>query len=165
MTVTPRPTEPLRAEHRELMPRVEAFDAFAADLHGWSAAEATRQLDDVVAFLRGHLVPHARAEEVVLYPAIERAMNAPDATATMRADHTEIMARIDRLAETTGRVEADWPDPGLRQELSRQLIGLAAILLLHFHKEENVLLPVLDARLSPQEAQELFEHMGEMAHE
>lgn len=164
MTATTRPTEPLRAEHRDLLPTLEAFDTTAADLDGWSAAEAEHHLGEIVSFLRDHLIPHARAEEAVLYPAVEQAMGAPDATATMRADHTEIVARIDRLGETTAGVAQRWPDAGLALDLSRQLIGLAAILLLHFHKEEEVLLPVLDRRLSPEEAENLFSRMGAVAH-
>jgi iron-sulfur cluster repair protein YtfE (RIC family) len=41
---------------------------------------------------------------------------------------------------------------------------LAAILQLHFAKEEDVLLPVLDKTLSPERASELFSRMAEAAH-
>jgi hemerythrin-like domain-containing protein len=87
------------------------------------------------------------------------------ATATMKADHNEIVARIDRLADTLARIEQDSPDPALARDLARQLVGLAAILQLHFRKEEEVLLPVLDASLGPDDAPELFARMGEVAHE
>jgi iron-sulfur cluster repair protein YtfE (RIC family) len=121
-------------------------------------------LGDVVEFLRGHLVPHATAEEHVLYPAVEEAMAAPGATATMRADHVEIVARIDRLAATARAVQERWPDPQLARDLAHQLVGLAAILQLHFSKEEDILLPVLDATLDPERASELFVRMAEAAH-
>jgi hypothetical protein len=82
------------------------------------------------------------------------------ATATMKADHNEIVARIDRLADTLARIEQDSPDPALARDLARQLVGLAAILQLHFRKEEEVLLPVLDASLGPDDAAALFARMG-----
>ena len=165
MTSEQRPTEPLRAEHRDLLPHLLALDAAANDAAGWDRDVAARALGDIVGFLRGHLVPHAAAEEAVLYPAVEEAMAAPGATATMRADHVEIVARIDRLADTAASVAQRWPDAELARDLAHQLVGLSAILQLHFHKEEEVLLPVLDDSLSAEDATALFGRMGEVAHQ
>lgn len=164
MTARTLPTEPLRAEHRDLLPHLTGLDTTAARLDGLDAADARRELDDTVAFLRGHLVPHAGAEEAVLYPAVETAMGAPGATDTMRADHTEIVARIDRLADAARSIEERWPDAELTRDLVHQLVGLSAILGLHFRKEEEVLLPVLDEHLSDDEASALFARMGHAAH-
>jgi hemerythrin-like domain-containing protein len=164
VTTEPLPTEPLRAEHRDLLPHLRALDTAANEVDRWSRDEALHVLGDVVGFLRGHLVPHATAEEHVLYPAVEEAMAAPGATATMRADHTEIVGRIDRLADTVATIEERWPDGDLVRDLVHQLVGLSAILQLHFNKEEEVLLPVLDASLSADEAAQLFGRMGEVAH-
>jgi iron-sulfur cluster repair protein YtfE (RIC family) len=159
-----RPTEPLRAEHRDLLPHLLALDSAANDAAGWDRDAAVATLTDVVGFLRGHLVPHAAAEEAVLYPAVEVAMGAPGATATMRADHVEIVARIDRLAESAAAVAQRWPDADLARDVAHQLVGLSAILQLHFSKEEDVLLPVLDASLDADAAATLFTRMAEVAH-
>ncbi|HET9608721.1 MAG TPA: hemerythrin domain-containing protein [Acidimicrobiales bacterium] len=164
MTSPTLPTEPLRAEHRDLLPHLRALDAAADELDRWDRDEAVHVLGDILGFLRDHLVPHATAEEAVLYPAVEDAMAAPGATATMRADHAEIVARIDRLADATGAVEQRWPDAALVRDLAHQLVGLSAILQLHFRKEEEVLLPVLDERLGTEDASDLFARMGEAAH-
>jgi iron-sulfur cluster repair protein YtfE (RIC family) len=164
MTDQALPTEPLRAEHRDLLPHLLALDTAADELDRWSPDDADRSLGHIVQFLRGHLVPHATAEEQVLYPAVDKAMESPEATATMRADHTEIVARIDRLAATAATVKERWPDRDLVRDLTHQLIGLSAILQLHFNKEEEVLLPVLDRTLSPDAAAALFARMGEVAH-
>jgi iron-sulfur cluster repair protein YtfE (RIC family) len=83
----------------------------------------------------------------------------------MKADHVEIVARIDRLANTIATVEQQWPDPSLARDVAHQLIGLAAILQLHFSKEEDVLLPVLDTALDADATAVLFARMGEVAHE
>jgi len=159
-----RPTEPLRAEHRDLLPHLLGLEVAADDVFAWDRDEARQALSDIVDFLRGHLVSHAQAEERVLYPAVEQALGAPGATDTMKADHVEIVARIDRLAETAATIDRSWPDAALTRELSHQLIGLSAILQLHFHKEEEVLLPVLDASLDADEAEALFARMSEVAH-
>ena len=164
MTSPTLPTEPLRAEHRDLLPHLRALDAAADELDRWDRDEAVHVLGDIVGFLREHLVPHATAEEEVLYPAVEDAMSAPGATATMRADHAEIVARIDSLADAVGTIEQRWPDAALVRDLAHQLVGLSAILQLHFRKEEEVLLPVLDERLGAEDASDLFARMGEVAH-
>ncbi|QYG95186.1 hemerythrin domain-containing protein [Iamia sp. SCSIO 61187] len=159
-----RPTAPLRAEHRDLMPHLLALDAAADEAAGWGRDVAVATLAEIVDFLRGHLVPHAAAEEAVLYPAVEEAMSAPGATATMRADHEEIVARIDQLADAVSRVEQRWPDAELGRDVTHQLVGLSAILQLHFRKEEEVLLPVLDASLDDATAAALFARMEEAGH-
>ena len=164
MTDTTLPTEPLRAEHRDLLPHLQGLETIADEVDRWNADEAAHVLGEIIGFLRGHLVPHAEAEEQVLYPAVEEAMAAPGATATMRADHAEIVSRIDRLADTAAAVATRWPDDTLVRDLTHQLVGLSAILLLHFRKEEEVLLPVLDTTLGADDAAALFARMGEEAH-
>ena len=165
MTSQALPTEPLRAEHRELLPHLHALDTAAGEADRWDVEEARRVLGGIVEFLHGHLVPHAHAEEQVLYPAVEDAMAAPGATATMRADHTEIVARIDRLATTVDALGQGWPaDPEGARDVAHQLVGLSAILQLHFAKEEAVLLPVLDRTLDAKQAADLFSRMGGVAH-
>lgn len=158
-------TEPLRAEHRELLPHLAELDQTPGSLRAWSPEEARDRLGAIVAFLRDHLIPHAVAEDEVLYPAVEQAMGAPGATATMRADHTEVLARVDRLAATVADAAERWPDPDLVDDVAVQLAGLSAIINLHFRKEEDVLLPRLDRSLSPEAADELFSRMGHAAHD
>jgi iron-sulfur cluster repair protein YtfE (RIC family) len=154
------PTEPLRAEHRELLPHLDELRAVAVGV-AVSTPDALRaRLDDLVRFLREHLIPHADAEEDVLYPAVERAMGSPGATATMVADHVEVVRRINRLAESTSALGEGPPNSEQLDDLQAQLYGLWAILLLHFDKEETVLLPVLDAQLSAEAADALFTAMA-----
>ena len=57
-----------------------------------------------------------------------------------------------------------WPDDTLARDLAHQLVGLSAILLLHFRKEEEVLLPMLDTTLGSDDATALFARMGKEAH-
>ena len=45
------------------------------------------------------------------------------------------------------------------------LYGLYALVKVHFAKEEEVYLPILDQRLTPEAAQEMFEAMEHAAHE
>ncbi|MGI5863079.1 MAG: hemerythrin domain-containing protein [Myxococcales bacterium] len=146
------PTEPLRAEHRALLSRLGELDRLASELPALPPDEARARLRRLIAFLRHHLLPHAMAEEKTLYPAIEAAMGAPGATATMFADHSEITRRIEALDAAARR-----PD---LSSVPAMLYGLSAIVLLHFRKEEEVLLPVLDRALSLEDAANLLQQMA-----
>jgi len=156
-------TAPLHEEHADLLPCVAELGNTAASVGSWPSGTADR-LAAIVAFLRDHLVPHARAEEEALYPTVERVLGAPGATGTMKADHVEVVKRIDALADLVGAVGARPPSVEQAEQLRAQLYGLEAILVLHFHKEEEVLLPVLDEHLSEEEAQDMFHAMVAVAH-
>ena len=157
-TLTPtRATEPLRAEHRELLPHIDAIHEVADAIGHIDDVATWQRLGGVHEFLSEHLVPHARAEEAALYPAVEAAMRAPGATDTMRRDHVEVLARIEQL-----RGELADRDPitdATAARLRAELYGLQAILTLHFAKEEEIYLPILDSSLSPIEATELFRRL------
>lgn len=150
-------TQPIREEHRELLPHIEAIRA-CAEATDREDADLTKSLDDVLRFLHQHLVPHARAEEAALYPSVEQVMNAPGATATMSRDHHEVVALTHELELLRGSL-SDPPTAGQRRDLQRVLYGLYAIVKLHFAKEEEIYLPVLDERLAPDEAARMIEQM------
>jgi iron-sulfur cluster repair protein YtfE (RIC family) len=156
-------TEPLRHEHADLFPHLAELDIAAADLDSWRD-DTPNRLGQIVEFLRGHLVPHARAEEAALYPMVEEVMQAPGATDTMKADHVEIVRRIDELATTVAAIGSGPPTARQAEQLRAHLYGLSAILHLHFNKEELVLLPILDAHLSADDAERLFARMRAVAH-
>lgn len=161
--------QPLRDEHAELLPHIDGVCA-AADAVGSESLERLRTLvDRTFEFLVHHLIPHATAEDRVLYPAVQRAMGAPEATATMSRDHVE----IDRLTHELGDLRAQLRETtALSEELARSLrrvlYGLFVLVKVHFAKEEEVYLPLLEARLNPEEAADLFEAMeaaAEAAHD
>jgi iron-sulfur cluster repair protein YtfE (RIC family) len=157
------PTEPLRAEHRELLPHIAVLRTIGDSLGRWDA-DTARQIVGAVTLLHDHLVSHARAEEAVLYPTVESLQEAPGATATMVADHAEIVARIDTLEALGRSLSRRRPSEAEANELRAQLYGLWAIVALHFVKEEEILLPILDAHMSDADALTLFERMDAVAH-
>ena len=154
-------TKPLREEHRELLPQIESLRtaAEAAESDGDGLLTA---LDAALAFLRHHLIPHAQAEDAALYPKVEQVMQAPGATATMRRDHAEVVGLTGQLQHLRDSL-SDPPTDDQRRALQRVLYGLYAIIRLHFAKEEEVYLPVLDAALTPDDAAAMFKAMHEAA--
>jgi iron-sulfur cluster repair protein YtfE (RIC family) len=150
-------TQPLRDEHRELLPELEILleAARAADSPALPAL-----LAGTIEFLRGHLIPHAQAEEAALYPVVARLMGAPAATATMSRDHVEVVRLTGQLTE----LQARWTGSAAAAfEARRLLLGLYALLQVHFAKEEEIYLPLLDEKLPADEASAMFTAMESAA--
>ncbi len=147
---------PIRAEHRELLPHLDHLAALAEEAPTLQPAELARRLDAVLGFLRDVLLPHAETEEAVLYPAIDGLLRAEGgATRTMSLDHRAIGSAIDELGALA---EGDPSED--RRRLQRTLDGLVASIRLHFEKEEEAYLPLLE-QLAPEEARELEAALAE----
>lgn len=143
-----------REEHAALLEHVEQLRVVAARLPGIKTAEREAALRPILDFLRGSLVPHAEAEEHVLYPAVAEALGDPEATATMISDHRAIVSRGEALA-AAGPDDVD--------QLQELLYGLYALLVVHFHKEEDDYLPLLEKR-PPEELEAIFRRMSGHEH-
>ena len=148
-----RPTEPFRAEHAQLLEHIEHIRLTAREVPLLSPDERESVVGRVLAFLRGTLMPHAEAEEEVLYPEWARLVGHADASVPMVHDHRAIVARVERLAATP---------PDDVDSLQELLYGLYALIEVHFRKEEDIQLPVFDAQ--PQEfVDEVLARMAEAA--
>ncbi len=158
-------TQPLRDEHKELFPHIESLRKAGDAVSGEYNDSVRAAIDEAYNFLTHHLIPHAQAEDKALYPVVQKAMGASQATATMSRDHVE----VGHLTEELGRIRAQLGKSQITAEqarvLQRVLYGLYALVKVHFAKEEEVYLPLLDARLSPSEADDLFTAMGHAAGE
>jgi len=158
-------TQPLRDEHKGLLPHIERL-ATVADSVGDGSMETLRtNVDAVSVFLTHQLIPHAQAEDKALYPVVAQLMGAPQATATMRRDHSEVGRLTEELAALRAQLTGASLAAAQAKALRRVLYGLYALLKLHFTKEEEVYLPLLEAKLSPQAAHQLFTAMEQAAHE
>ena len=158
-------TAPLRAEHRALLPHIEHLRAAAEAVGTAPGTELRALVDAAYAFLTGHLIPHAEAEERALYPVVAAAMGAPQATATMSRDHVEVGRLTAELGALRATLRAAAPGAADAEALRRILYGLYALVTVHFAKEEEVYLPLLDARLTPEEARAMFRAMEQAASE
>lgn len=139
-------------EHNTLRPHVELI-RITADAVGQVPLPILRDLTNtVLGFLVRELIPHAREEREILYRTVEQATQAPGSTATMNREHLEISKLADQLGDLHALTvaEADLADRTIR-DLRRVLYGLHALVNLHFLKEEEIYVDVLDHRLSPVE--------------
>ncbi len=151
--------QPLRDEHRELLPHIEAIRHVADEVGSIPPDALRRRMASVSGFLREHLIPHAKAEEAVLYPEVERAMDAPRATAAMSRDHVEVVALTDQLGDIERRLGSGDMSAGLETDARRVLYGLYALVKLHFTEEEEIYVPILEEALNADQANEMFGRM------
>ena len=158
-------TQPLRDEHAELRPQLEMLRAAADGVGSESRAVLGGRVSSCHSFLVEHLLVHAQAEEAALYPAVETALGCDGATETMRLDHAEIRrltGELGLLRDTLLRSELD---PAGENRLRQVLYGLYVLVMLHLQKEEAAYLPILDARLTPGQAADVFRRLHSAAEE
>ncbi len=159
------PTQPLRDEHAGLFPSVDRIKQTAELIGKAPTEEICKNLEEVYDFLAHHLKIHAQAEEAVLYPVVQKLLGSPDATRTMGRDHLEIGSYIDELAllkqcPSDGKLTSEQSE-----SLRRVLYGVYALTKVHFAKEEEVYLPILDQRMTVEEVREMYTRMEAAAHE
>jgi iron-sulfur cluster repair protein YtfE (RIC family) len=151
--------QPLRDEHQELKPHIDKVRHLADGIEHLTPMQRAEGVATAYRFLSGQLIPHAEAEDAVLYPAVARVMGTPQATATMSRDHVEVR----RMTEDLGRLAAEGATADLHA-LRRVLYGLYALISVHFAKEEEIYVPLLEEALSAEEADWLFHQLGHVAH-
>ncbi|HET8570109.1 MAG TPA: hemerythrin domain-containing protein [Candidatus Limnocylindria bacterium] len=146
-----------RAEHRHLIPHIDELRVLADGLEGSLTGAQLEALAKNEGWLREHLVPHAEAEDKVLYPAVAPLVGEKRATATMTFDHVEVGKLVAELQKAHARSDL--------REVRRLLYTLHALIAAHFRKEEEIFLPLLESALSEEDADELEERMERAADE
>src|SRR3954447_3894499 len=107
---------------------------FLLDAHAMPGLDLGARIDVIertAAFLVEMLLPHAAAEEHVLYPGATRLLGCADEQTTVNEDRAAVRELLGRLAF------ADPADAGALQEI---LYALYALLSAHFWREEQVLM-------------------------
>lgn len=128
-------TETVRQDHAKLREDVEQIRLAARELSAVSPEERHAIVGRILDFLRETLLPHAEEEEKWLYAAVGKLLGNPESTRSMTHDHIAIRARVLELAATEDT------DVDHLQEL---LYGLYALITVHFWKEEQLYLPLLE---------------------
>jgi iron-sulfur cluster repair protein YtfE (RIC family) len=147
----------MRSEHEHLWRLAERVLATADALDDDANPDS---LHEVYNALVHDVLAHAAAEEEVLYPSIAELLGAPDATKPMSRQHVELERLVDRL----GRLRDDALVHGGAADLRglrQTLHAVHEVLTLHLATEEELYLPLLEARLPLRRRQELATSMEE----
>jgi quercetin dioxygenase-like cupin family protein len=143
-------------EHSGLFPHLADLGSLAAESAKLEDPDLRARLKEVLVFLRDGLLPHAAEEERSVYPAAEQMLRAVGgATRTMSIDHRFIGQMVEDL-EGIGKGPLSEPE---RERVRGLLYGLRALLELHFTKENEVYVPLLN-RLSAAERRALHARLS-----
>lgn len=149
----------LTKEHQELRARIEQLKQ-TADLVDLASVEVVIvELEEADQFLNHHVLPHARAEEEVLYRAYDQVANSRWATDTMKRDHAEVMKLAQQLTSLRLHLFTDPLTTEQKQDLRRIIFGLYTVLRLHLRHEEEIILPRVEAAITQEAADQIIASM------
>ena len=143
-----RPTEAFRAHHAEIQQHLGHIDAMAVALRRQPPEEQRSTMKRAVAFLKEHVAAHAADEERVLYPVVQRESGPGSQLTTVPIYEHCIVERL--IAALEQEASKPTPDAAAFALTAHHLTGL---LFAHFEVEEEVLLPVLDQAMTPEQFQ------------
>lgn len=110
-------------------------------------------------FLKSNLLPHAHAENELLYPAIEPLMktygNVGDC---MVMDHEYIEELTGKIESLIMRIEAEqgYSKMNLQMELHHLMLQLLTVVKLHMAKENRIYLPLFENYLSDEQQKKIL---------
>ncbi|MFI0724130.1 heavy metal translocating P-type ATPase [Streptomyces sp. NPDC021224] len=135
---TQRLLQRFAAEHDNLRDIVEAVRDAADRLSNATDPQTLETIHHVHRLLDERLLPHERAEEHELYPALANALGGLETTATMSRAHTEIHRLAHRIDTHLQLADSqDGLHPEQIDDLRACLYGLHSVLRLHFTQEEE----------------------------
>lgn len=148
-------------EHREMLPHVKAMRTTAELVGHTPHSVVVARCEEALQFIRHHLLPHARAEEQFLYPVLDRLERARLGSALLRWDHEQ----MEKLSEDLRReweklVSNRLMTDDVERRVRETLLGLHDLIVGHFGKEDDLVIPLLEANLSQEEADEIEHDMS-----
>jgi heavy metal translocating P-type ATPase len=130
-------TSRFRDEHEVIRADIEELRATADSLGFGARSSALARAHRAYRLLADEIEPHEQAEERELYPALDRVLGSPEATATMSRAHAEISRQSRRLGQLLAEIGDGPPDDADIADLRAMLYGLHAVLRLHTATEDE----------------------------
>ncbi len=125
----------LHAEHLAVRPVVEQVRTVADSLTADDGDLTTAR--NLLARLENETLPHERAEQELLYPAVALALGGSDPTGALSRSHAEIEHQVGRFRRLLTELGGAPAEPEDVVELRGLLYGLYAVLRLHNAQEEE----------------------------
>ncbi|MGH8278717.1 MAG: heavy metal translocating P-type ATPase [Gammaproteobacteria bacterium] len=136
-SLTPEQARELKDDHARLDPVLDLVASLAARLPTLDAAEQRAALTALDLRLREELLPHERADDREVYPALAELLGGDDPMAAMSRGHREIFRLYRRFSVLLAGLP-EVPDAAGVQDLQRTLYAFDAVLRLHFAQEEEI---------------------------
>ena len=131
-------------EHLTIWADIDQLRIAADALGVLPPGAAMARVSGAYRLLAEEVVPHERAEQDELYPAMDRLLGSHQATATMSRAHAEIAHQTRRLGQLIDDIGPGGPDGADIADLRALLYGLHAILRLHTTQEDESYLSLAD---------------------
>lgn len=148
----------LLEDHRNMKALLEAFTTHLKEICTRQSAEAEGKVKDILKRLIHLMNIHADCEEQALFPALGAYHPLP----VLEIEHDEIMlARASLVLKT---FHYSFPED-CNDKLYRQGFSLMERLLGHWHKEEQLIFPLAEQALSPEEKYRVISEMRRIRNE
>ncbi len=152
-------------EHRAFQTYLEEMDVLARSIDSIPVPELTDRLARLHEFLAHELMPHAVAEGRILSPLVSDDRGAPSLARRMAVCHAQMARLIDEFDGLRHEIVDGRIDPSVASGLQRVLYGIHALLSAHLLEADDELEPLLEARLTPEERELVFERVDRYARE
>ena len=152
---TPSPYESFRRDHARVLRRLEMLETTLPG--GRVRTLRVAPLRALIAHLERQFATHMAAEEVVLFPALERAF--PESAGSLRSlcdEHVELRAMLAALAATLMRAPTRQRD----EQVVIQARDFADLLRLHIRREETIVFDVSERVLVARELRGLARRLA-----
>ncbi|NBX58728.1 MAG: hypothetical protein EBT64_09660, partial [Gammaproteobacteria bacterium] len=144
--------QPIHEKQRGMLPHLKSMRHMAESLDTLEHVEVVQNLRDVSDFIRLQVSPYLSARREIMFPVIDRIERSNLATALLKRDHEEIL----RLTRQLDRMiaELSW-EPLMTSrtthDVRQVVLALSVTISQHLAKEEDLVVPLLEARLSEAE--------------
>lgn len=146
-------TETLSHEHRYVLEKLSLLESSLRPI-------SVSHIEEVLQFFETELPVHRRKEEEVLFPRLAEADDVePELLAHLLEDHHREKELLDDLrhallAHKQGEDESE--------AIRSAAAGVVDLLRSHIDKEDNVLFPMVDRAIGPDEAETVARLLGEI---
>ena len=144
-----KPTEELKKEHETIKMMLSILDKISKKLEAEQIV-TVKDLTEIMEFIRVFADRcHHRKEEEILFPALESAGVARERGPidVMLYEHDEGRQFVKGMNEALGKIKEGDKKAGF--EFARNAQNYVQLLTSHIEKEDNILYPMAEAKLSP----------------
>ena len=153
-------------EHRDFEPYLEEMDVLARSIHTVPVQELTQRLAWLHEFLAHELMPHAVAEGRILAPLVADEPGESSLTRRMTLCHAQMAKLIDELDVLRHQLVHERTHSTSKRGLqARAVWDPCTLLSAHLLEAELELQPLIQARLTPEGRELLFDKVDQYAQE
>ena len=139
--------------HEKGLAKLALLEGVVEKLKRGRVADALPRLHEVLEFFNGELRAHFLHEEDGLFPVLASVIGRMGPVEAMKEEHQSIWRTVGALEERIAELEQD--SAGTLEEIERGATHVLGLLRSHIQKENEMLFPLAEHRLSDRDKQEV----------